>query len=152
MQIAPMFRNESTAPAAAPGVIRVPDANRVLATATVRFADLEDGHTYTDHLQLVAGGRLGSRVGYATLREAMFELGVSTRGERVGAAAVIERNGRFYGHALKGRDLSQGLRAPLRQAYFEEDARSAVVELRARDRFERLRALVDGGWTHRFRS
>lgn len=152
MQIAPMPGMGATAPVASVDAVRTPDANRVLASAKIRIFDREDHHTFTTHSQLVSGGRLGSRVGYDTLREAMFELGVLTRGERVGAAAVIERYGRFYGHVLKGRDLEQGLRAPLRRTYLEDDARASVVELRTSDRFERLRALVDGGWTHRFRT
>ena len=60
-------------------------------------------------------------------------------------------SGRFFGHALKGRDLEQGLRAPLRRTWLETDAQAEVVELRITDGHERLRALVDGEWSHRFR-
>ncbi len=127
------------------------DGNRVLGTAHVRFLDRDDDVTFTSHLQLVAGGRIGAVDGYATMRDALFELGVLTRGERVGAAAVMERDGRYFGHVLKGRDLEKGVRAPLRPAFLEEDARSSVVAMRTNDRFERLRALVDGGWNRRFR-
>jgi hypothetical protein len=149
MQIAAAYDATGTART---GRVSAPDANRVLATAAVRYFDRDDHVPFTTHLQLVSGGRLGARAGYATLRDAMFELGVLTRGERVGAAAIVERDGRYYGHALKGRDLEQGVRAPLKRTYLEEDARASVVELRTSDRFERLRALVDGGWTHRFRA
>jgi hypothetical protein len=131
--------------------VRIPDANRVLGEVRLRTFDRDDHHTFTTHLQLVSGGRLGARDGYATLREAMVELGAATRGDRVAAAAVLERSGRFFGHALKGRDLEQGLRAPLRRTWLETDAQAEIVELRITDRHERLRALVDGEWSHRFR-
>lgn len=130
---------------------RIPDANRVLGEARIRVLDRDDHVTFTMHQQLVSGGRLGAREGYATLREALFELGVTTHGERASAAAIIEREGRFFGYQLKGRDLEQGLRAPLKPTYLETDARARVIELRTSQRYEQLRALVDGGWTHRFR-
>jgi hypothetical protein len=153
MQITPVaHRFAGMASATSADAVRGPDTNRVLANARIRVLDRDDNHTFTTHMQLVSGGRLGARFGYETLRDALFDLGVLTRGDRVGAAAVIEREGRFYGHVLKGRDLEQGMRAPLRRTYLEADAKAAVVELRASDRFERLRALVDGAWTHRFRS
>lgn len=142
-----------TTPLAAgtPDLARIPDANRVLAEARIRLLDREDAVTFTSHLQLVAGGRLGARAGYATLGDAIGALSELTRGERVAGAAVLERGGRFYGHALKGRDLEQGLRAPLRRTYLEPDARARVLELRTTGRVDRLLALVDGAWTHRFR-
>ena len=127
-----------------------PDVNRNLADVRVRFFDREDHVTFTSHLALVSGGRVGASEGYATLREALDALTVVTRGERP-AAAVLERYGRYYGHTLKGRDLEEGLRAPLRRQYLEADEGAEVIELRADDRFERLRALVDGDWRHRFR-
>jgi hypothetical protein len=130
--------------------IVVPDVNRKLAEVRVRIFDRDDRVTFTSHLQLVSGGRLGARDGYATLQEALGALSEATRGERP-AAVVLERYGRYYGHALKGRDLEQGLRAPLRHTYLEADDKAEVVELRAEDRFERVRALVDGDWSHRFR-
>jgi hypothetical protein len=139
-------------PNAAPqDTARIPDANRVLGEFNIRVFDRDDHVTFTMHHQLVSGGRLGAREGYATLREAMFELGVLTHGEQRGAAAVLERDGRYFGHQLKGRDLEEGLRAPLVTEFLEDDSRARVVELRAAQRHERLRALVDGGWTHRFR-
>lgn len=130
---------------------RTPDANRVLGDVRIRFFDRDDHVTFTAHQQLVAGGRVGARDGYETLREAMIELAFVTRGERTQAAAVLERDGRFFGHALKGRDLEQGVRAPLRRTYLEADERMEVVEFRAKDRIERLRAIVDGAYSHRFR-
>ena len=135
--------------AAAPRAI--PDANRLLGDVRIRFFDREDHVTFTTHDELVAGGRLGARDGYATLRDAMTDLAELTRGETRGAAAVLERAGRYYGHALKGRDLEQGNRAPLTRLYLEADEGAEVVELRASSRHERLRALVDGDWRHRFR-
>lgn len=137
-----------TAMAAAP---RTPDANRVLGDVRIRFFDRDDHVTFTAHQQLVAGGRVGARDGYETLREAMIELAFVTRGERNQAAAILEREGRFFGHALKGRDLEQGVRAPLRRTYLEADERMEVVEFRAQDRLDRLRAIVDGAYSHRFR-
>lgn len=130
---------------------QTPDANRVLGDVRIRFFDRDDHVTFTAHQQLVAGGRVGARDGYETLREAMIELAFVTRGERTQAAAVLERDGRFFGHALKGRDLEQGVRAPLRRTYLEADERMEVVEFRAKDRIERLRAIVDGAYSHRFR-
>jgi hypothetical protein len=130
--------------------IVTPDVNRNLAEVRIRILDRDDHVTFTSHLQLVSGGRVGATEGYETLREALDALSVATRGERP-AAAVLERYGRFYGHTLKGRDLEEGLRAPLRHTYLEADERAEVVELRADDRFERVRALVDGDWRHRFR-
>lgn len=141
----------TAAPAGTADAAQLPDASRNVARAKIRIFDREDHVTFTTHVQLVTGGRLGARDGYETLREAMFELGVMTRGDRVGAAAVLERDGRFFGHVLKGRDLEKGVRSPLRRQYLEEDAGASVVELRTSNRHERLRALVDGGWTHRFR-
>jgi hypothetical protein len=135
--------------AAEPRVV-VPDVNRKLAEVRVRMFDRDDRVTFTSHLQLVSGGRVGASEGYATLREALGALADVTRGERP-AAVVLERYGRFYGHTLKGRDLEEGLRAPLRRTYLEADDNAEVVELRAEDRFERVRALVDGDWSHRFR-
>jgi hypothetical protein len=152
MQIATItttgFAPAMTAAVAAP---RTPDANRVLGDVRIRFFDRDDHVTFTAHQQLVAGGRVGAREGYATLREAMVELAFATRGDRVQAAAVLERDGRFYGHALKGRDLEQGVRAPLRRTYLEADDRMEVVEFRAKERLDRLRAIVDGAYSHRFR-
>lgn len=147
MQIANLTRLSGPSPELA----RIPDANRVLAEARIRLFDREDAVTFTSHLQLVAGGRLGAREGYDTLREALGALGELTRGDRIAGAAVLERDGRFFGHALKGRDLEQGIRAPLRRTYLEDDARARVLELRTTGRVDRLRALVDGAWTHRFR-
>ncbi|MCW2924274.1 MAG: hypothetical protein JWM98_1678 [Thermoleophilia bacterium] len=138
----------SVPPLRAAGVV---DANRNLAEVRVRVLDRDDRVTFTSHLQLVAGGRLGAEQGYATLRDAMAELAGLTRGERTPGAVVLEREGRFFGHLLKGRDLEAGLRAPLRRMYFETDERAQVVELRSVDRHERVRALVDGDWNHRFR-
>lgn len=128
----------------------LPDANRALAEVRIRFLDLEDGVTFTTHEQLVAGGRVGAREGYATLREALGDLAEITRGDRA-AAVVLERSGRYYGHDLKGRDLEQGTRAPLQRLHLEPDEGARVLELRASSRFERVRALVDGAWSHRFR-
>lgn len=130
----------------------LPDANRNIAEVRIRILDRDDHVTFTSHQQLVAGGRIGAADGYATLREALDLLGAATAGDRRPAGVVLERHGRFYGHHLKGRDLEQGLRAPLRPVYLEPDARAEVVELRAANRFERVRALVDGAWRHRFRS
>ena len=140
---------------AAPGTVAaeprvIPDVNRKLAEVRIRIFDRDDHVTFTSHLQLVSGGRVGARDGYATLRDALEALSAATRGDRP-AAVVMERYGRFYGHLLKGRDLEEGLRAPLRRVYLETDDRAEVVELRAEDRFERVRALVDGDWRHRFR-
>ena len=131
--------------------VQTPDANRVLGDVRIRFFDRDDHVTFTSHQQLVAGGRVGAREGYETLREAMIELAFVTRGDRIQAAAVLERDGRFFGHALKGRDLEQGVRAPLRRTYLEADDRMAVVEFRAQERIDRLRAIVDGAYSHRFR-
>lgn len=128
----------------------VPDANRKLGEARIRVLDRDDHVTFTTHLQLVAGGRVGAMDGYATLRQALADLAGVTRGDRP-AAAVLERDGRYYGHRLKGRDLEQGLRAPLHWTWLEPDDRQQVLQLRTSDRFERLRALVDGAWSHRFR-
>ncbi len=130
---------------------RTPDANRVLGDVRIRFFDRDDRVTFTSHQQLVAGGRVGAVDGYETLREALAELSFATRGERTQAAAVLERDGRFYGHALKGRDLEQGVRAPLRSTHLETDDRLQVVEFRAEGRIDRLRAIVDGAYSRRFR-
>lgn len=138
----------AAAPAAA---VQTPDANRVLGDVRIRFFDRDDHVTFTSHQQLVAGGRVGALDGYETLREAMIELAFVTRGDRNQAAAVLERDGRFFGHALKGRDLEQGVRAPLRRTYLEADDRMEVVEFRAQQRLDRLRAIVDGAYSHRFR-
>ncbi|MCW2920293.1 MAG: hypothetical protein JWL76_167 [Thermoleophilia bacterium] len=127
-----------------------PDANRVLGDVRIRFFDRDDRVTFTAHQQLVAGGRVGAATGYETLREAMAELSFATRGERQ-AAAVLERDGRFYGHALKGRDLEQGVRAPLRSSHLETDDRLEVVDFTAEQRIDRLRAIVDGAYSRRFR-
>lgn len=126
------------------------DANRNLAEVRIRVLDRDDHVTFTSHQQLVAGGRVGAREGYVTLRDALEELARFTAGDRP-AAVVLEREGRYFGHALKGRDLEQGLRAPLRRIHLEADERAQVLELRAKHRHERVRALVDGAWTHRFR-
>ncbi len=152
MQI-PSITMNAVAPAwgAAAATPRTPDANRVLGDVRIRILDRDDHVTFTAHQQLVAGGRVGAREGYTTLREAMIELAFVTRGERAQAAAILERDGRFFGHALKGRDLEQGVRAPLRRTYLETDDRMQVVELRADDRLDRLRAIVDGAYAHRFR-
>ncbi len=131
--------------------LQTPDANRVLGNVRIRIFDRDDHVTFTAHQQLVAGGRVGARDGYRTLREAMIELAFVTRGDRNQAAAVLERDGRFFGHALKGRDLEQGVRAPLRRTHLETDDRMKVVEFRAQERFDRLRAIVDGAYSHRFR-
>lgn len=128
----------------------VPDANRNLAEVRIRIFDRDDHVTFTSHQQLVSGGRVGAADGYVTLRDALEALATATRGDRP-AAVVLERYGRFYGHLLKGRDLEQGLRAPLKRMHLEADDRAEVVELRATTRFVRVRALVDGDWTHRFR-
>lgn len=130
---------------------RTPDANRVLGNVRIRFLDRDDGVTFTAHQQLVAGGRVGAVDGYETLRQAMVELAFDTRGELSPAAAVLERDGRFYGHALKGRDLEQGVRAPLRSTHLEADDRLKVVEMQPVERFDRLRAIVDGAYSRRFR-
>lgn len=130
---------------------RIPDANRNLAEVRIRFLDKDDHVTFTSHQQLVAGGRVGAREGYETLRDALADLSTRTAGDRP-AAVVLELGGRFYGHTLKGRDLEQGFRAPAKRLHLEEDDRSQVVELRASDRFTRVRAIVDGAWEHRFRT
>ena len=152
MQIPSIITN-TVAPAwgAVAATPRTPDANRVLGDVRIRIFDRDDHVTFTAHQQLVAGGRVGAREGYTTLREAMAELAFATRGERAQAAAILERDGRFFGHALKGRDLEQGVRAPLRRTHLEADDRMQVVELRADDRLDRLRAIVDGAYSHRFR-
>lgn len=128
----------------------VPDANRILGRVRVRLLDREDHVTFTSHLQLVAGGRVGAMDGYATLREALAQLAEATAGDRP-AAAVLEREGRYFGHRLKARDLEQGIRAPLRWTWLEADDHQQLLQLRPTVRFERLRALVDGAWMHRFR-
>jgi len=141
-----------TSPMAAAAIApRTLDANRVLGDARIRFFDRDDHTTFTAHQQLVAGGRMGAIEGYATLRETMVELAFATRGERASAAAVLEREGRFFGHALKGRDLEQGVRAPLRPSHLETDDRVQVVEFRAQERLDRFRAIVDGAYSLRFR-
>ncbi len=150
MQIATNITGVAPAMGAA-AATRTPDANRVLGDVRIRFFDRDDRVTFTAHQQLVAGGRVGAADGYETLREAMAELSFETRGERNQAAAVLERDGRFYGHALKGRDLEQGVRAPLRSTHLETDDRLEVVEFRAEQRLERLRAIVDGAYSRRFR-
>ncbi len=134
---------------AAAAMPRTPDANRVLGDVRIRFFDRDDHVTFTSHQQLVAGGRVGATEGYATLREAMIELAFATRGDSQ-AAAVLERGGRFFGHALKGRDLEQGVRAPLRRTHLEKDDHVEVVEFRVKERLDRLRAIVDGAYSHRF--
>ena len=152
MQIRPMTTMGAPMGTAVGLEPRTPDANRVLGEVRIRFFDRDDHVTFTAHQQLVAGGRVGAREGYETLREAMIELAFATRGERTQAAAVLEREGRFYGHLLKGRDLEQGVRAPLRSTHLEADDRLEVVEFRANDRLDRLRAIVDGAYAHRFRA
>ena len=94
---------------------------------------------------------MGAADGYETLREAMSELSFATRGERNQAAAVLERDGRFFGLALKGRDLEQGVRAPLRSTHLEADDRLEVVDFTVGERLDRLRAIVDGAYSRRFR-
>jgi hypothetical protein len=128
----------------------VPDANRRLGEVQVRYLDRDDHVTFTTHHEFFSGGRAGAREGYATLVEAVRDLGRITRGD-IGAVAVLEREGRFFGLQLKGRDLEDGLRGPIRRIHLEADDRESVVELRADSRFDRLRAFVDGAWTHRFR-
>jgi hypothetical protein len=141
----------TSAPTTHARLASMPDANRNVAEVRIRFLDRDDRVTFTTHAQLVAGGRLGARDGYATLREAMAQLAQLTLGDAP-AAVVLERDGRFFGHELKGRDLEQGFRAPLRPTYLESDDRAEVVELRATERHERVRALVDGAYEHRFRA
>lgn len=150
MQIATTM-GAGIAQAAVPGMAGLRDANRVLGEARIRVYDREDHVTFTVREQLVSGGLVGAREGYDTLRDAIAQLAAATTGDHVAAAAVIEREGRFFGHQLKRRDLEQGFRAPLRPSYLEADEGAEVVELRAKDRFERLRAIVDGDFTHRFR-
>jgi len=140
MQIAPVARMAGT-----------PDINRTVATATIRMFDKDDHVTYTTHQQLVTGGVVGAREGYATLRSALSAIAQLTRGEAP-AAVVVERDGRFLGRMLKGRDLERGTRAPLLPLYLEADDRLRVVRLQTKDRLERVRALVDGDWTQRFRA
>jgi hypothetical protein len=141
----------TSAPTTNARLASTPDANRNVAEARIRFHDREDDVTFTTHAQLVAGGRLGARDGYATLRDAIAQLAQLTLGDAP-AAVVLERDGRFFGHELKNRDLEHGFRAPLRPTYLESDDRAEVVELRATDKHERLRALVDGAYAHRFRA
>lgn len=149
MQIAQGPQIRATQYAVAPRTLL--DANRNLAEARIRMFDRDDHVTFTTRQQLVSGGRVGAAEGYATMVAAVAELAALTEGDRRSAAVIIERDGRLYGHQLKGRDLEKGFRAPLRDIYLEADDRSEVVELRAVNRFERVRALVDGGWSHRFR-
>jgi hypothetical protein len=133
------------------GMAGLPDASRNLGEFRRRIADLEDGVTFVVRDEFVAGGRVGARDGYATLQAAIAELAGLTR-ESVPAAAVLMREGRYYGHVLKGRDLELGFRAPLKPIHLEEDTQSRVLDLRVRDRFDRLQAVVDGTYVHRFRS
>jgi len=127
----------------------LPDVNRALGEFRIRFLDRDDRVTFTVRQGMVAGGRVGADAGYATLRDAMTDLARATVGD-ASAAVVLERAGRFYGHTLKGRDLEQGFRAPLRHSALEADARAEVVALRSSDRLDRVRAFVDGAWSHRF--
>lgn len=145
MQIAPTARLAAPAPAG------TPDINRYVALANIRMFDKDDHVTFTTHQQLVTGGVVGAREGYASLRAAMSALSGITRGLHP-AAVVVERDGRFLGRILKGRDLERGTRAPLVPMYFETDERLRVVRLETRDRAERIRALVDGDWSQRFRA
>lgn len=129
----------------------IPDVNRTVGEFRIRILDRDDHVTFTMHQELVAGGRVGAREGYATLGAALADLSTRTAGDAA-ASVVIERAGRFFGHALKGRDLEQGFRAPLRPMHLESDERAEVVDLRVQDRYQRIRALVDGAWVHRFRN
>ncbi|MCW2949086.1 MAG: hypothetical protein JWN41_99 [Thermoleophilia bacterium] len=129
-----------------------PGVNRVVGEFRIRFLDLDDGVTFTSHETLVAGARVGAHQGYATLTTAMADLAAATAGA-ASAAAVLERDGRFYGHLLKGRDHEAGSASPLRPLNLESDDRAEVVEIRTDHvgRAPELRALVDGTWSHRFR-
>jgi hypothetical protein len=134
-----------------PAAPRIPDAHRILGEYRVRIFDRDDRVTFTTRQQYVAGGIVGSRAGYASLADAVRALSNVTAGD-ASAAVILERRGVFFGHALKGRDLEQGFRSPLRMVHLEPDARAEVRELRVTSRFERVRALVDGEWVRRFRN
>lgn len=131
--------------------LRIPDANRRLGELRIRFHDHEDGMVFSTRTQAVSGARVGDDRGYADLRTAMGAIALLTAGDAP-AAAVLLRDGRFFGHVLKGRDVERGIGSPLRPLHLEPDAVASVLALRAANRFERLAAVVDGGWSHRFRS
>lgn len=137
--------------AAVPGSVNA-DINRIVGRFAVRYLDREDGVTFTMHQQFVTGGAVGARDGYGTLGAALADLRVATAREAA-AAVVVERDGRYFGRALKVRDLEQGLRAPLERLHLEADERVAVREMRVvGDLHERFRAIVDGAWDRRFRT
>ncbi|MCW2961526.1 MAG: hypothetical protein JWM25_1613 [Thermoleophilia bacterium] len=144
-------RDMRTTAGGAVGLRALPDANRGLGEFRIRFLDRDDHVTFTTHQAAVAGGRAGAREGYATLRDAIAALTTATAGD-IPAAVVMERSGRYFGHQLKARDLERGFRAPLLPLHLETDERAAVMELRATNRMERVRAFVDGSWVHRFRA
>jgi hypothetical protein len=153
MQVQLVGRTEAQASFGTPMVMTsVPDTNRIVGEFRVRFLDLDDHVTFTSHQTFVAGARVGARDGYLTLAAAIEDLTTATAGA-ASAAAVLERNGRFYGHVLKGRDHEEGSRSPLKLVDLEPDDRAEVVELRlaGSGRVPTLRALVDGAWSHRFR-
>jgi hypothetical protein len=136
-------------PAGPPAASRV-DAGRVLGQVRVRVDNLEDGFAFSSDLQLKSGVLVGAHQGYDTLSAAVRDLGAVTEGH-VPAAAVIERAGRFYGHQLRVNDLELGVRTLAQPLHLEADDMTAPLGLRARLRHERLRAIVDGTFVHRFR-
>jgi hypothetical protein len=127
-----------------------PDAGRTLGKLSVRYQNLEEGGTFTTHYQLVAGGLVGASEGYSTLRAAMRAMTEPTK-VNAPAAAIIERDGRYYGHVLKSRDLEYGIHSRVEPLFFEEDSMSRIADIRATARMERLHAIVDGDFAHRFR-
>lgn len=126
------------------------DVGRTVGQVRVRVDNLEDGFPFTSHVQLITGAPLGARQGYETLTTAIRDLSVVTEGH-VPAAAVIEREGRYYGHQLQARDLELGVRSPAQPLHLEADEMSAPLGVRTVLRHERLGALVDGEFVHRFR-
>lgn len=132
-------------------VTRTFDMNRNLGEFRIRTADLEDGVTFTTRAHFVTGGLIGKRAGYDDLNVAIRDLALKTDG-LTPAAAIVEREGRFFGRQLKMRDLEQGITSAVTAAWLEEDSMSRVLDVRSTgDRFAGLRAVIDGAYVHRFR-
>lgn len=122
------------------------ETNRILGTFKARWDGAQAGRL--DTLELRAGGHLGQRGGYASLKDAVDSLSQLTAGNPASAAVILD-NGRYYGYQIKERDLKQGINAPLKTSVFEP-TNGKVSDLRTVQRDETLVALVDGRWAHKF--
>ncbi len=123
----------------------------VEARDSQHYYDRGSRHTLEPkHLEFRAGGRVGSTTGYASLSSAIEALSELTAPVTQTAVGVIKERGRFYGYELKSRDLERGIFSALRGVNLQTTQTREVVSLRGVDRYDRLAAIVDGSWSHRF--